>query len=105
MTLHTKGAPDRIAKTASWTSPVLDATTTVRAIGEAMWDARMPDGAGIEIRVGTCKQADCGDAAWSPPLAMATGQDVEPGRYLQIRVDMTSNGVLEPELRSLTVPY
>lgn len=104
ITLHTMGGPERIAKTASWTSPVLDATTTVRAI-DASWDARVPDGAAIEIRVGTCQQADCGDAAWSPPATMESEFDVEPGRYLQIRVDMTSDGVREPELHSLTVEY
>jgi hypothetical protein len=35
----------------------------------------------------------------------ATAFAVPPGRYLQVRVDMTSNGVQEPELRSLTVAY
>jgi hypothetical protein len=30
---------------------------------------------------------------------------VAPARYLQLRVEMTSNGTLEPELRSLSVAY
>jgi hypothetical protein len=36
---------------------------------------------------------------------MQTAFDVEPGRDLQVRVDMTSNGGVEPELRSLAVMY
>jgi subtilisin-like proprotein convertase family protein len=105
LTLHTRGGPVRIAKTASWTSQVLDAATLVRAIDSVAWDPRVPDGAAIEVHVATCQSADCGDAAWSPPVEMGAALDVEPGRYVQIRVDMTSDGVLEPELRSLAVEY
>src|SRR6185503_887367 len=61
ITLHTSGGPERIARTASWTSPVLDAATAVRAIDRVVWDARVPEGASIAVRVGTCRQADCGD--------------------------------------------
>jgi hypothetical protein len=38
-------------------------------------------------------------------VAKATPFAVTAGRYVQLRVDMTSNGVLEPELRSLSVMY
>jgi hypothetical protein len=77
----------------------------VRAIDSVTWDPRVPDGAAIEVHVATCQSADCGDAAWSPPVEMGAALDVEPGRYVQIRVDLTSDGVLEPELRSLAVEY
>jgi subtilisin-like proprotein convertase family protein len=106
ITLHTAGGPERIARTSSWTSPVLDAATSVRAIDSVTWDQRIPGGAGIEVRVGTCEQADCSDGpAWSPVVTMSTAFSVDPGRYLQVRVDMTSDGVLEPELRALAVAY
>lgn len=106
ITLHTTGGPERIARTASWTSPVLDAATCVRTIEGVTWTERLPDGAGLEVHVGTCQQADCSDGpAWSPAVAMSTAVEVPPGRYVQLRVDMTSNGVLEPELRALSVMY
>jgi subtilisin-like proprotein convertase family protein len=106
ITLHTTGGPGRIAKTASWTSAVFDAASRVRAIDGVTWNQRLPDGGGLEVRVRTCRQADCSDGpAWSPVVTPSTAFDVEPARYLQVRVDMTSNGVFEPELRSLAVMY
>jgi subtilisin-like proprotein convertase family protein len=105
ITLHTAGGLERIARAASWTSKVLDTGTSVRAIDGATWDARLPDGASLEVRVATCRQPDCSDAAWSQPVEMATPLDAPAGRYLQLRVDMTSDGVLEPELRSLVIQY
>ena len=106
LTLHTTGGPEKVARTASWTSPVLDAQTTVSSIDSATWDERVPDGATLEVHVRTCRQPDCGDdPVWSPPLANTAPFAVTAGRYLQLRVDMTSDGVVEPELRSLSVMY
>jgi subtilisin-like proprotein convertase family protein len=105
LTLHTTGGPEKIAKTASWTSQILDAQTHVIAIDSVTWDDRLQAGAGVEVRVGTCQQADCSDVTWSGAVAKATAFAVGPARYLQLRVDMTSNGSLEPELRSLSVMY
>src|SRR5262249_19483971 len=106
ITLHTTAGPDKIARIASWTSPVLDASTVTRSVDSATWDARVPDGAAVDVRIRTCQQADCkDDTAWSDPIPRAALFTVEPGRYVRLRVDMTSNGILEPELRSLTVNY
>lgn len=105
LTLHTRGGPEKIARVASWTSPVLDSQTRVFAIDGVTWDDRLPDGAGLEVFVRTCQQADCSDGTWSPAVTQQAPFAVAPGRYLQLRVDMTSNGTLEPELRSLSVMY
>ena len=106
ITLHTAGGPDQIARSATWTSPVLDASTAVRSIDSATWDQRVPDGATVDVRIRTCQQADCqDDTVWSDPIPRAAPFVVDPGRYVRLRVNMTSNGILEPELRSLTVKY
>lgn len=105
LTLHTTGGPDKVARTSSWTSQVLDAQTNVVAIDGVTWDARLSTGTTVSVVVGTCQQADCSDVTWSGPVTQATAFAVGPARYLQLRVDMTSNGVLEPELRSLSVMY
>jgi subtilisin-like proprotein convertase family protein len=105
LTLHTTGGPEKVARTATWTSPVLDGQTNVFAIDSATWDERVPDGATLDVHVRTCQQADCSDGTWSAPVTKATPFSVTPGRYVQLRVDMTSNGVLEPELQSLNVTY
>jgi subtilisin-like proprotein convertase family protein len=106
ITLHTTGGPDKVARAASWTSAVLDAQTPVFAIDSATWDERLPAGATLDVRVRTCQLADCSDdQPFSPPVTQATPFMVTPGRYLRVRVNMTSNGALEPELRSLHIMY
>lgn len=106
LTLHTTGGPEKIAKTASWTSPVLDAQTNVIAIDSVTWDERLPASATLGIFVRACQQADCSDGVWpTAPVTKSTAFAIGPARYLQLRVDMTSNGTLEPELKSLSVMY
>ena len=107
LTLHTMGGPERIAKAASWSSPVLDAQINVIAVDGVTWDERLPDGATLGVFVRTCQQADCSDGVWSKkPLTMSTAFAITPpARYLQLRVDMTSDGTQEPEPRSLAVMY
>ncbi len=75
-------------------------------LGEARtWDERLPEGAAIEIRLRTCHQADCSDGAWLPPVPKLAPFAVDPARYLQLRVDLTCDGIREPELRSLGVMF
>jgi subtilisin-like proprotein convertase family protein len=106
ITLHTTGGPEKVARSASWTSPVLDGQTKVLAIDSATWDERVPDGATLAVYLRTCAQPDCGDTPWpTTPVTKATQFAVTPGRYVQLRVEMTSNGILEPELRMFTVNY
>lgn len=107
LTLHTKGGPDKIARSASWTSAPIDVTTNLVAIDGISWVERIPAGAAIAVRFRACQQANCGDdPGWSDPVTsgMAAAAPT-PGRYLQLRVEMTSNGTLEPELGQLAVMY
>ena len=106
LTLHTTGGPDKVARMASWTSPVLDGQTNVFAIDGVTWDERLPAGATLAVFVRACRQADCSDGTWPmAPVTKSAPFFVGAARYLQLRVDMTSDGTLEPELRSLVVMY
>lgn len=105
LTLHTRSGPDKIARTASWKSAVIDATSNVFAIDSVTWKERVPAGASVEVHVAACQQADCSDAAFSPPVTKAMQFAVNPARYLQLRVDMTSDGSHEPELTGLALAF
>ena len=84
---------------------MIDATSNVFAVDAVTWKERVPAGATVEVHLATCAQADCSDAAWSPPLIKGMAFAVVPGRYLQLRVDMTSDGSHEPELSGLAVTF
>jgi len=106
LTLHTTGGPDKIARTASWTSPVIDATTTAIAIDGIAWNARVPDGATVQVQLRGCQQADCSDGpAYSGPVVSGMPFGIVPARYLQLRVELTSDGSHEPELQSLRMMF
>jgi hypothetical protein len=105
LTLHTKNGPEKIARSAQWKSAVIDATTTVLAIDGITWKERVPAGASYEVHLATCQQADCSDAAWSSAVTKGTAFSVPPVRYLQLRVDMTSDGNREPELGGLGLMF
>ena len=103
LTLHTAGGAGRIASAASWTSQVQDFGTSVCEIKSITWEERLSDSATLSVFVRACQQADCSDGTWSPAVTQAAPVAIEPARYLQLRVDMTSNGSLEPELHSLEI--
>src|SRR5262249_12804344 len=105
LTLHTKAGPDKLARTAQWTSAVIDATSNVFAVDSVTWKERIPAGASAEVHLATCQQADCSDAAWSPAVTKAMPFAVTASRYLQLRVDMTSDGGHEPELAELGLNF
>jgi len=106
LTLHTTGGPDKIARTASWTSPVIDATSKVIAIDDVTWKARVPDGAGVQVRLRGCQQSDCSDdPAWSAPVTSGVPFAIVPARYVQLRAELASDGSREPELQSLAVMF
>ncbi|HEU4726385.1 MAG TPA: hypothetical protein VFT22_00785, partial [Kofleriaceae bacterium] len=105
LTLHTTGGPDKLARTSSWISAPIDATTEAFAVDAVTWTARVPAGATVAVQVGTCQQSDCRDVQWSDPVTSGQPVAISRARYLQIRVDMTSNGALEPELSGLSLQY
>jgi subtilisin-like proprotein convertase family protein len=104
LTLHTTGGPPKVALTSSWTSQALDATD-VLGIDGISWDERAPASASVKVFARTCQQAGCSDdPAWSEAVK-AMPVIAARGRYLQLRVDMTSDGIREPELHALAVMY
>jgi subtilisin-like proprotein convertase family protein len=106
ITLHTTGGPDKVARAASWTSRVIDTTTPVTAINGITWKERAPAGASVQVRFRACQQADCSDnPGWSDPVTSGAPFPIAAARYLQLRVEMTSDGNQEPELQLLKIEY
>lgn len=106
LTLHTSGGPDKIARAASWTSQVIDAKSNAIAIDGITWQARVPGGATLSVRLRGCQQADCSNGpAFSDPVASGAPFAIVPARYLQVRVEMTSDGNTEPELQPLMIKF
>jgi subtilisin-like proprotein convertase family protein len=106
LTLHTQGGPDKVARSATWTSVPIDAGGNLVAIDGITWVERAPMEASVKVQFRACQQANCSDdPPWSSPVTSGSGANVAPQRYLQLRVEMASNGTLEPELRSLAVVY
>ncbi|HEY6173685.1 MAG TPA: proprotein convertase P-domain-containing protein [Kofleriaceae bacterium] len=105
LTLHTKGGPDKVARTAQWKSAVIDATSNVFAVDAVSWKERVPAGGSVEVHFAACGQADCSDASWSSALTKGMQFAVAPSRYLQLRVDMTSDGSHEPEIQELALMF
>ncbi|HEY0484485.1 MAG TPA: proprotein convertase P-domain-containing protein [Kofleriaceae bacterium] len=103
LTLHTGGGPEKIARTSSWTSPVINAGTAVFGVDRVTWNERLPSG--VRVRVRTCEHADCSGASWPDPIPQGTAFSVTRGRYLQLKVEMTSDGTLEPELSGLDIAF
>lgn len=75
------------------------------AIDRITWDERLAQDASIKVFARTCQQAGCSDdPAWMEAVK-AMPVVAARGRYLQLRVDMTSDGIHEPELHRLEVAY
>ena len=109
ITVLTDGGPGQIADRAEWVSTVQDLGTlgTVTAFGALDAGLTLPAGAGAAIYVRTgADPAACAAAAWVGPIA--GGGDAVPAavaRHVQLRVELTSNGVDEPTLDFLELPY
>lgn len=111
ITPHYTGGDPPIPATAVYESAVRDLLAgggmAVTAIDTISWAERVPSGADVAIRVRTCATIPaCATATYSAPLTASPGTPVVPaGRYLQYRVDFTSNGDRAPALESLTLAY
>ncbi len=88
--------------------------STVRDLGNAVsidavdWGERVPTGADVQVRVRTCAVVeDCATASWSAPITAPGGADpgVAAQRYLQYRIDFTSNGDRAPAVEWLRIDY
>jgi len=106
LTLHTSGGPDQIERTAVWRTPIKDLGTRLVKVDALTWDDRAPPGAATEVRLRSCDQPDCADEpSWGDALPKGMPVVLIQRRYLQAQVTMTSDGVSEPELRSLEIRY
>jgi hypothetical protein len=98
--------PDQIARAASYTSMVRDLGANVKAIGAVHVGARVPAGAGVAVRLRGCDAPEaCAAEPWSPPRADGESVGLPARRYLQYRVELTSNGEREPEVDWVEVSY
>lgn len=92
----------------TFTSKVLDAETT-SSWGHVRFEADAPTGTKIEVRTrsGRTPSADSTWSDWSLPLTTAAGaaNDRPDGRYLQVRVTMTSGGTATPVLHTIVAAY
>ena len=57
------------------------------------------------MRMRTCAMADCSDGVWSEPLTSGAAPTLTPHRFLQLQLEMTSNGTSEPEVDQIDVQY
>jgi hypothetical protein len=85
---------------------VIDAGTAVFAVDHVTWNERAVAGVSkVAVSVRTCTQPDCSGASWPDPRPQGTAFNVTRGRYLQLRVDMASDGAVEPELGGLAIAF
>ena len=108
LAVHHRGGPPVIAPGAAWTSAVRDLGDGVRAIDRVRFGARIPAGAGVQVRLRACDLPDrCADEPWSIPVTTAAGAAprVTPRRYLQYRIELASDGEREPELDWIEIDY
>ncbi len=108
LAVHMGGGPEQVARVASYTSLVRDLGADVTAIDALRFAARLPAGAGVAVRLRACDAPEqCATAPWSEPLTEGGGAapGLPPSRYVQYRVELTSDGERDPELDWLELSY
>ena len=92
ITVHYTGGHAPIATTASYDSQVRDLGATA-TIDEATYSASAPTGTGVAVRLRTGDTTDALMAQpWSDPIVSGAPPIVAPGRFLQYRVELSSDG-------------
>jgi subtilisin-like proprotein convertase family protein len=106
LTVHYSGGEAPIVTSSSYESAIRDLGNVV-GIDRISWNERQPSGTDVIVRVRSCAAADCAGVAWSDPLPDPSGSSspVTPQRYLQYRVEMTSNGDRSTSLESIKIDY
>jgi subtilisin-like proprotein convertase family protein len=106
LAVHMHDGPDQIARTSSYTSAVRDLGDRVASLDTVHFAARVPSGAAVVVKLRGCDAPEaCADEPWSAPRADGDAAGVPPHRYLQYRVELTSNGEREPEVDWVDVAY
>jgi subtilisin-like proprotein convertase family protein len=108
VTPHFAGGDPPIPTASSFESSVRDlGTGTILSVDTLTWAERLPAGSDIAVSVRTCAlPGDCAAAPWSPAVTAPGGAPaVGAARYLQYRIDFTSDGDRAPALEWLRVDY
>lgn len=111
LAVHHHNGPDQLARSASFTSLVRDLGAGVVALDAVRVGGHSPTPEGIVVRLRGCDAPEqCAAESWSEPLvgvldAAGAVPGVPPRRYLQYRVELTSNGEREPEVDWIEVSY
>jgi len=107
ITPHYAGGAPPIPETSWFESTVHDLGDGVRSIDAVTWTERAAPGASIAVRVRTCAlPPGCLSAPWSDPVTTSGGTpSVGPGRYLQYRIELTTDGDHAPAVDSIRVDY
>jgi subtilisin-like proprotein convertase family protein len=105
ITAHTTAGPEQIATTAVWRSPIVENATAVALIDFVSWNERAPAGSIVTVKIRTCALPDCSDGTWSEKLANGAAPTVMPLRYLQLQVEMTTDGTHEAEVDKINIQY
>jgi len=107
VTPHYAGGEPPIPLSSWFESSVRDLGAGVTSIDGVTWTERLPAGSDIAVRVRTCAApTGCGAAPWSDAMTTPGATPaIGPARYLQYRVELTSDGDHAPALDSLRVDY
>jgi subtilisin-like proprotein convertase family protein len=111
LAVHHAGGPDQLARSASFTSLVRDLGANVVSIDARRAGGHSPTADGIAVRLRGCDAPEqCEAEPWSAPLVdllspAGAVPGLAPRRYLQYRVELTSNGEREPEVDWIEVDY
>lgn len=109
--VHHHEGPDQLARSAAFTSLVRDLGAGVVALDTLRVGGRSPTADGIAVRLRGCDAPEqCAAEPWSDRItgALAAGGvpvDLPPRRYVQYRVELTSDGEREPELDWIELDY
>lgn len=109
LTVYTHGGADSIARTASWTSQVIDNGGATGAghlfqIDRVAWTERTTAAGPATIELRSCTAPDCSDGTWV--TATQGGAPTLPlDRYLQSRITLVSDGTHDSELQKLEIDY
>jgi hypothetical protein len=107
ITPHYAGGEPPIPGMSWFESSVRDLGAGVVAIDTVTWTERAPAGTDVALRVRTCATPEeCAGATWSAPITTSGGAaGVAPARYLQYRIDFTSDGDRAPALEMVRIDY
>jgi hypothetical protein len=108
ITVHYAGGAPPIPATSAFESTVRDlGADPVTSIDAITWTERLPVGSDLAVRLRTCATPeDCAGAAWSDPVSTpGNPPTVAPARYLQYRIELTSDGDRAPALERLQIDY